>query len=624
MQTAEMDLLDIDPFDLLADEEPFEAEPVAASASVDDRLAATQRLLSRALRIVAEFDEAKHDRDRRGRFSKSAAQVVSELDDLMAKLSALTKDLGDEDDKYDTDAALEALKAVRERHHERANRREATLDTADGEVSMSIDRDGDISLDFDNGGFFLTPPEANQLTSVLDEFRATKLPERTAVEQVELRRVPLGDGQLAVVLWDRGLVEVGPADEIGGKDLGSDVLMLDDLDEAADFADLLEELADRSLGKPVKAKSRRPVRAHLKGLHDQKDDGRDKSLKVDAPKPARKKATPQVRPAAEAKPPAKKATPRKARATSAKADAAVEIEAKFDENQLRNSQGEWSDTGAGGGFDKLNLAGRVDLNRGEKLVASQVIPSAPGDFKMPAAVVDGPQGRELRLGFVMHEDTGSWSAADKGGTVKLGKPEMAVLASKLREIHALGEQRRKVLDAANDDNDDTFAEDVVPGGEWGDIHYYAGGAADGEGGWTVDLRRRPPDAPADWEPDYGYEGDTPVTFGPEETQTFVKLLDQFATAGEVSAAAGADVTPGHDELHHWWTRGKGRALWVKSDEPWTTLVAQLMEHVEGLTLPTAKKWASKWYIEVFGFSAGSDKARVAHGKPPRGKVVGPG
>lgn len=31
MQTAEMDLLDVDPFDLLADEEPFVAEPVAAS-----------------------------------------------------------------------------------------------------------------------------------------------------------------------------------------------------------------------------------------------------------------------------------------------------------------------------------------------------------------------------------------------------------------------------------------------------------------------------------------------------------------------------------------------------------------------------------------------------------------
>jgi len=112
--------------------------------------------------------------------------------------------------------------------------------------------------------------------------------------------------------------------------------------------------------------------------------------------------------------------------------------------------------------------------------------------------------------------------------------------------------------------------------------------------------------------------------GTSEYEMWDEWLLSIEETQEVTAAAGADVTPGHDELHHWWTRGKGKALWAESDEPWTTLVAQLMEHVEGLTLPTAKKWASKWYIEVFGFSAGSDKARVAHGKPPRGKVVGPG
>jgi hypothetical protein len=49
-----------------------------------------------------------------------------------------------------------------------------------------------------------------------------------------------------------------------------------------------------------------------------------------------------------------------------------------------------------------------------------------------------------------------------------------------------------------------------------------------------------------------------------------------------------------------------------------------MEHVEGLTLPTAKKWASKWFYEVMGFYAGSDLNRVSHGRKPRGKVVGPG
>lgn len=29
-------------------------------------------------------------------------------------------------------------------------------------------------------------------------------------------------------------------------------------------------------------------------------------------------------------------------------------------------------------------------------------------------------------------------------------------------------------------------------------------------------------------------------------------------------------------------------------------------------------------FEVFGYAAGSDKNRVAHGHPPRGNVIGPG
>jgi len=89
----------------------------------------------------------------------------------------------------------------------------------------------------------------------------------------------------------------------------------------------------------------------------------------------------------------------------------------------------------------------------------------------------------------------------------------------------------------------------------------------------------------------------------------------------VAAAAGHDVTPGHDQLHHFWTVGKGRRLWVDSPKPWTTLVALLTKYVGPLK---ARTFASRWYIEVKGYAAGSDKARVAHGKPPRGKVIGPG
>jgi len=85
--------------------------------------------------------------------------------------------------------------------------------------------------------------------------------------------------------------------------------------------------------------------------------------------------------------------------------------------------------------------------------------------------------------------------------------------------------------------------------------------------------------------------------------------------------AGKDVTPGHDQLHHYWTRGEGLTKWKFSPKPWTTLVALLTEHVGP---EKAKVFASRWFIEVFGYAAGSDKNRVAHGHPPRGDRVGPG
>lgn len=104
-----------------------------------------------------------------------------------------------------------------------------------------------------------------------------------------------------------------------------------------------------------------------------------------------------------------------------------------------------------------------------------------------------------------------------------------------------------------------------------------------------------------------------------------EFADQLAAMFEpapVAAAAGADVTPGHDQLHHYWVAGAGLAKWAGSPTPWTTLVANLIE--EGVSPEKAKVYASRWFIEHFGFAAGSDKNRVAHGHPPRGNNIGPG
>lgn len=92
----------------------------------------------------------------------------------------------------------------------------------------------------------------------------------------------------------------------------------------------------------------------------------------------------------------------------------------------------------------------------------------------------------------------------------------------------------------------------------------------------------------------------------------------------VTRAAGHDVTPGHDRLHHYWTRDpKGREQWVHAEHPFMTLVGLLVEHAH-VTPERAKTWANVWYHEVFGYYPGSDVARLKHGKPPRGNRVGPG
>lgn len=81
--------------------------------------------------------------------------------------------------------------------------------------------------------------------------------------------------------------------------------------------------------------------------------------------------------------------------------------------------------------------------------------------------------------------------------------------------------------------------------------------------------------------------------------------DQFGDS-PVTAAAGADATPGHDQLHHYWVAGAGLARWRASPTPWTTLVTLLSEHVGPAK---AKIFASEWYREVFGRWVGETKGK---------------
>lgn len=91
----------------------------------------------------------------------------------------------------------------------------------------------------------------------------------------------------------------------------------------------------------------------------------------------------------------------------------------------------------------------------------------------------------------------------------------------------------------------------------------------------------------------------------------------------VSAHGGVEATanpkPGSRGYFKWyWTKGPGRAKW----STWTELYHHILPKVTNPNM--AKRITEAWYFQTTGRHGGSDANRVAHGKPPRGKIVGPG
>lgn len=69
---------------------------------------------------------------------------------------------------------------------------------------------------------------------------------------------------------------------------------------------------------------------------------------------------------------------------------------------------------------------------------------------------------------------------------------------------------------------------------------------------------------------------------------------------------------GPNSIKYYWTRGEGLSKWVGNPHPWTALFHHLQHH---MSVEMAKRCASQWFFEVFGFWSGDRK-----GKNP----VGPG
>jgi hypothetical protein len=300
-----------------------------------------------------------------------------------------------------------------------------------------------------------------------------------------------------------------------------------------------------------------------------------------------------------------------------KAPALPPAERKFNPSEPRipggPHGGEWGGGAAGRALkDALKLGDRADLAPGEKLVGSdRISPSGGHDVDALFAVVDTPQGRRIRLGIIPTSDAEKWRAGNKGGTVNLTPESAGRLRDDLTQANNKAKKAAAKADAdweagRTPDLAEVVAEGSIPS-DWGDLKWDVYLTDDDPTSWTTSLAA-------------GTDAGDSVLY-PGDLRKLIGKLAGFAGSSSGQRAAGHDTTPGHDELHHYWVAGPGLAKWEHAPKPWTTLVALLTPHVG---LERAKVYASRWFIERKGYSAGSDINRVVHGKPPRGDKVGPG
>jgi 2'-5' RNA ligase len=132
------------------------------------------------------------------------------------------------------------------------------------------------------------------------------------------------------------------------------------------------------------------VRAHLQGKHDQDDHGRDRGAGDDGP-----------------------------------------------------SSGGGTSSGStpstAGAADKLKLAGRIKLGRGETLAGSDLMQTDDG--LLLAAAIRTPDGPRLRLGLgIADEDRQRWSAANRGYTADLDAKTVGALRDVLGEMFETGQR----------------------------------------------------------------------------------------------------------------------------------------------------------------------------------------
>jgi hypothetical protein len=214
--------------------------------------------------------------------------------------------------------------------------------------------------------------------------------------------------------------------------------------------------------------------------------------------------------------------------------------ARFDPTEPRDPHsGKWTDGPGSAISDALKLAGRIKLGDGEKLHSSTKVGDSLGDTSLAMARIDGPDGSEFRLGFVHPEDTGRWSGANKGGTVKLDERGVKQLREVLADAPTEG--KKSVADynkqaraaAAKDlphsewpNAEATLFSGVIRGSGWGDI------------GWSLDRIEGEGEIGDSGMPDAGWELRLKVlTPGGEESAA----SDDFAISNQAARVKKLDT-----------------------------------------------------------------------------------
>lgn len=162
--------------------------------------------------------------------------------------------------------------------------------------------------------------------------------------------------------------------------------------------------------------------------------------------------------------------------------------------------------------DPLALDGRIKLAAGEKLRASdRVRTNNGGDGDTVLAGIAGPDGPQMRVGVLPSQDATKWRGSEGGATARFDGDDVQRVAAELAsmadaakraraEFRATGAQldsegvwddddanltadqlkRRTAYEAMREDG--VFAEGVIPGSGWGDIHWTVRGEDAGDPG----------------------------------------------------------------------------------------------------------------------------------------------